>query len=121
MQDKLTPIQVLLSCLTVSSFAGLAALLRSQQELNWRNVTATCLYSGVFGLIYGLIWFNYFGGAGQNYYFLIGSSGLIGLGGASLIDFVLNGLLHGFNITITPKKSNIGPNSKQGGKDDAAK
>jgi len=106
MQDKMTPIQVILGCFTVSSFAGLAALLRSKQDLNWRIVVATCLYSGVFGLIYGLIWFNWFAGDDQNYFFLIGSSGLIGLGGASLLDFVVSGVLHGFgcNITITAGK-----------------
>ena len=104
MQNPLTPLQVLLGCLTVSSLAGLAALLRSKQALTWRSVIATCLYSGMFGLIYGLIWFEWFNGQAQNFFFLIGSSGLVGLGGASLLDFVVDGLLNGFNITISTKK-----------------
>lgn len=110
MPVEITPLQVFAGCLTVSSLAGLAALLRSKKSLTWRNVIATCLYSGVFGLIYGLIAFNYFGGKDQNYFFLIGSSGFVGLGGASLLDFVVNGILHGFNINISTgkkgKKSN---------------
>lgn len=101
MQEKLTPLQVLLACFTISSMSGLAALLRSGRELNWRGIFSAILYSGTFGLIYGLIWFNYFDGADQNYFFLIGSSGLVGLGGVSLIDFVVQGILHGFNIKIT--------------------
>ena len=58
----------------------------------------------MFGLIYGLIWFSWFDGKNQNFFFLIGSSGLVGLGGASLLDFVVDGLLNGFNITISTKK-----------------
>ncbi len=112
--NQLTPFQVLTGCLTVSSLAGLAALLRSKQALTWRNVVATCLYSGMFGLIYGLIWFEWFDGEHQNFFFLIGSSGLVGLGGASLLDFVVDGLLNGFNITISTKKKD----EKQGGEKD---
>ena len=104
MLEKLSPLQVLASCFTISSLAGLAALLRSGRELTWRSIFATVLYSGLFGLIYGLIWFNYFNGKDQNYFFLIGSSGLVGLGGATLLDFIVQGLRHGFNITITTKK-----------------
>ncbi len=115
---QLTPFQVLAGCLTVSSLAGLAALLRSKQALTWRNVIATCLYSGMFGLIYGLIWFEWFDGENQNFFFLIGTSGLVGLGGASLLDFVVDGLLNGFNITISTKKKSGG---KQGGENGDSK
>jgi len=105
MQEKLTPLQVLAACFTISSMAGLAALLRSGRDLNWRAVLTAILYSGTFGLIYGLVWFNYFDGVDQNFFFLIGTSGLVGLGGVSLIDFVVQGLLHGFNIKITAEQA----------------
>lgn len=100
MQDKLTPFDVFVSCFSISSLAGLAALLRNGKPLTWRMVAAAVLYSGIFGLVIGLLWFNYFGGQ-DNIYFLIGVSGLAGLGGTTLLDFVVQGLANGFNIKIT--------------------
>ena len=100
MPDRLTALQVFVSCFSISSFAGLAALLRSGKPLTWRNITAAFLYSGIFGLVIGLLWYQYFGGQ-DNVYFLIGVSGLAGLGGMSLLDFAVQGLLSGFNIKIT--------------------
>lgn len=100
MSDRLTPIQVFLSCFTIASLAGLAALLRSDKPLTWRMIIAAMLYSGIFGLMIGLCWYNYFGGS-DNLYFLIGVSGLAGLGGTSLLDFVVQGISKGFNIKIT--------------------
>jgi len=104
MQDKLTPLEVFASCFSISSLAGLASLLRSGKPLTWRLVAATLLYSGIFGLVIGLLWFNYFGGQ-NNIYFLIGVSGLAGLGGTTLLDFIVQGLANGFNIKITASKS----------------
>ena len=104
MLDKLSPFQVILACLALSSVGGLAALLRSGAHLCWRSIFAAMLYSGVFGVVYGLIWFNYFDGGDQNYFFLIGSSGLIGLGGTTLIDFIVQVIAKGgINIVIHPK------------------
>lgn len=100
MQDKLTPLEVFISCFSISSLAGAAALLRSGKALTWRAVTAAILYSGIFGLVIGLLWYNYFGGQ-NNVYFLIGVSGLAGLGGTSLLDFAVQGIANGFNIKIT--------------------
>lgn len=107
MQEKLTPVEVLISCFTISSFAGLAALLRSGRPLNWRSLIAAFLYSGIFGLIIGACWYNFFDGQ-DNLYFLIGVSGLAGLGGTSLLDFVVQGVFKGFNIKITTEESKDG-------------
>jgi len=110
MQEKLTPLQILVSCFTISSVAGLAAMLRSRKRLSWRNVFGASLYSGVIGLLLGLLWYNYFDGVEQNYCFLVGMCGLAGLGGATGLD-VLFALLSGkscLNISISsdskPKK-----------------
>jgi hypothetical protein len=102
MQDKMSPLEVFISCFAISSFAGLAALLRSGKALTWRIIVAAFLYSGIFGLVIGLLWYNYFGGDNNNnIFFLIGVSGLAGLGGTSLLEFVVQGISNGFNIKIT--------------------
>ena len=104
MQEKLSPVQVLLSAFALSSFGGLAALLRSHRPLSWRLVFAATLYSGLLGLIIALVWYNQFEGA-ENMYFLLGISGLAGIGGTTVLDFVLQLLKGGgLNITIGPKK-----------------
>lgn len=100
MQEKITPFNVFLACFSVSSLAALSALLRSGKPLTWRNVISTMLYSGMFGLVIGLLWYNYFDGA-NNVFFLIGVSGLAGLGGNSLIEFIVGGIAHGFNVHLS--------------------
>lgn len=98
--DKgLSPVQVFGACFTLASVAGLANLLRANKALNMRMVIAATLYSGLFGLVAGLIWYNYF--APTNLYFLIGMSGLAGLGGVSLLDLVVLLILKGVNVRIT--------------------
>jgi hypothetical protein len=81
------PWWLFLSCFGISSFAGLAQLLRSGQPLTFRSVASALLYSGMSGLIVGLLWYNYFSGS-DNLYFLLGISGLAGIGSASVIDFL---------------------------------
>lgn len=102
MQEPLSPWQVLLSCFSLASFGGLAQLLRSGYRLRWRNVIAALLYSGLCGLIIGLLWFHHFGGSRHdNHYFLIGVSGLAGVGGVSFLDFVAQIMSkQGFSINI---------------------
>lgn len=100
--QKLSALEVLASCFTISSLGGLAALLRSGKPLNWRTVATALLYSGIVGLVIGLVWYQYFSGQ-DNIYFLIGVSGLAGLGGTTLLDFVLQVISKGgVNIFITP-------------------
>lgn len=99
MSEKLlTPIQILMACFSIASAAGIASLLRSNKPLTSRVVVAAGLYSGLFGLVIGLIWFNYF--APTNTTFLVGVSGLAGLGGVSLVDVAVQLLTRGANITV---------------------
>ena len=104
MNDKLSAFDVLLSCFSISSLGGLAALLRSGKPLHWRTIISALLYSGVVGLVIGLVWYRYFSGQ-DNIYFLIGVSGLAGLGGTTLLDFVVQAISRGgINIQISPKR-----------------
>lgn len=98
LDDKLTPFQILAACFGLSSLAGVAALLRSNKILDPRTVIAAFLYSGLFGLVIGLVWFNYF--APANHYFLVGVSGLAGLGGVSLIDVLVQLITRGVSVKI---------------------
>lgn len=99
MNDKLTPLQVLICCFSIASLAGIAALLRSNKELTIRTIASAALYSGLFGLVIGLIWYNYF--APANLFFLVGVSGLAGLGGVSLLDVILQLITNGVNVRIS--------------------
>ena len=96
--------QVLLACFTISSLGGLAQLLRSGRAVTRRMLLAAMLYSGLMGLVIGLIWYNYFNGQ-DNLYFLVGVSGLAGLGGTTLLDFLLQVVAQGgIHVTIQPKR-----------------
>jgi hypothetical protein len=103
MQDKITPLQVFMACFGLASLGGLTALLRSGRPLTVRTLTAAVLYSGLMGVIIGLVWYNYFDGQ-NNVFFLMGVSGLAGLGGTTLLDFVVQLISKGgVNIIIKPK------------------
>ena len=103
MNEKLSPIAVLCSAFAISSVGGLAALLRSKQQLTLRSILATSLYSGTLGLVIALVWYNHY--ATSNVWFLLGVSGLAGIGGTTVMDFVVQVLKHGgVNITIASKQ-----------------
>lgn len=102
--DDLTPVQVFLSALAISSLGGLAALLHSKRSLTPRAIIAAIVYSGALGTIIALLWYNKFRDDG-NIYFVLGISGLAGIGGASAIDLIVAILKKGgVNIIIKPKK-----------------
>lgn len=113
--DKFDPKLALSAAFAISSLGGLAAMLRSNKPLNFRVVVSAFLYSGMMGLIIALLWYNYFDGSG-NIYFLLGVSGLAGVGGTTVLDFVLQALKHGgVNITISPGDA---PPPAAGGQDE---
>lgn len=85
---RVTPFQILASAFAISSFAGLAALLRSKQQMTVRSVLAATCYSGAMGLIIGLLWMQEYG-MGGNPYFLLGVSGLAGIGGVTVVDLAV--------------------------------
>ena len=105
MPDRMTPLQVFFACFTIASFGGLASLLRSGQTLTKRSVATAMLYSGIFGLVIGLVWFQFFNGK-DNVFFLIGVSGLAGLGGTTLLDFIVQLVSKGGVSIIVRTKSN---------------
>lgn len=98
MQDKFEPFKVFLSAFAISSIGGLAALLRSRQPLSPRTILSAVLYSGLMGLIIALLWYNWFDGQG-NIYFLLGISGLAGIGGTTVLDFIIQVIKQG-GLTI---------------------
>lgn len=102
MPDRLEPIRVFISAFGIASVGGLAALLRSNKPITWRTVLSATLYSGMFGLVIALLWYNYFDGQG-NIYFLLGVSGLAGIGGTTVLDFLITTLKKGgIHIAISP-------------------
>ncbi len=99
MDDKFDPLRVLASAFAISSLGGLASLLQSDKQLSVRSVLAAVLYSGVTGLIIALIWYTNY--RNDNLYFLLGVSGLAGVGGTTMIDFAIQAVKKGgLNISI---------------------
>lgn len=90
--DKLSPFAVFLSAFGVSSFAGLAALLRAGRKITVGTVFSAMLNSGLLGLSIALLWYAKFQ---DNVYFLIGICVLAGLGGATMVDFVIEAVKKG--------------------------
>lgn len=115
MQGRFDPVSVLTAAFAISSLGGLAALLRTRQPLTLRTVLSAVLYSGLMGLIIALLWYTYFDGQG-NIYFLLGVSGLAGIGGTTVLDFVVQVIKKGgVNITIQPGDK---PPDQEHGSDD---
>jgi ABC-type Fe3+-siderophore transport system permease subunit len=78
-----------------------AAKLRKGDVVTLRECAVAGLYSACVGLVIGLIWYNYWGPA--NPYFLIGVSGLAGLGGVSLADVIVQLMARGgVKIVVQP-------------------
>lgn len=100
MQEKLSLWATCVSTLSMASFAGLAALLRSKQVLTWRNILSATMNSGVAGLVVGLTWYQLYDGQ-EHVLFMICISALAGLGGMSLLDFLVTCFQHGHGLNIT--------------------
>lgn len=111
MESKYNALHVLFSAFGISSFGGLAALLRSDRDITVRMVVSAMLNSGILGLVIALFWYNYYEGKG-NIYFLLGVSGLAGIGGMSILDLAVEMLNGRFGLTINirrGKKSDASP------------
>ncbi|MEW5709816.1 MAG: hypothetical protein AB1830_13075 [Pseudomonadota bacterium] len=72
-----------------ASFAGLANQLRLHNTVTWRSIVAALLNSGFVGLIVAMLGYKTFQ---DNLPYLYGISLLAGIGGASLLDFMIEGL-----------------------------
>ena len=113
-QEKLESIKVLAAALAISSVGGLAALLRSNKPITVRAVLSALLYSGLVGLIIALLWYNFFEGKG-NIFFLLGVSGLAGIGGTTVLDLIIQLLKNGgIDISIRPKEGPAGGEPAEG-------
>ena len=81
-----------------ASFAGLATQLRNGKTLTFRSVSAAMMNSGFIGTIIFLIGYQMFS---DNLPYLIGMCLLAGIGGATMLDFILTALKkNGIIITI---------------------
>ena len=107
MPGKYNPILVVLSAFAISSFGGVAAALRSEEDLDWRRLIGAFMYSGAIGLVVCLCWYSFFDGQ-DNIMFLLGISGLAGIGGANILD-ILKLLWQGKIVIRITKKQEIGP------------
>lgn len=104
MNDRISPVALFLSAFTLSSLGGLTALLRSHKVLSVRLVISAILYSGLMGLVIALLSHKYFGV--DNPYFLLGVCGLAGIGGTTVLDFVIQTIRNGgLNIKIVTRES----------------
>ena len=101
MQSKFDPLMIFSIAFVISALAGVAALLRSSQELTVRTVLSVILNTGIVGLGISLLLFTYFK---DNAYFLIGLCVFAGLGGLTFVGFILQVFKQGgINITVSPK------------------
>lgn len=95
--DEKNPYHIFGLAWGLSSFAGLAALLRSGQPLSKRLIASAILNSGLFGLAVAMIWRELYGET-RYPWFMLGVSLLAGLGGNSLLDFAIQAIQSGLKI-----------------------
>lgn len=86
MQEHINPMIVFLSAFSIASFAGLAALLRTGDQVTKKSVTSAMLNSGLLSLALSLMLHKSYR---DNIYFLIGVCISVGLGGNPMVDFML--------------------------------
>ncbi len=84
--DTQVDASIFLLAFLFSSFAGVASVLRSKQEICVKTILSAFLNSGFAGLAVCLVWYLQYR---QNIYFLLGICVLIGLGGPASVEFIL--------------------------------
>lgn len=105
MTDKFSHlVNLACSSFAIASLGGLAGLLRSKKPLGVRSVVAALLYSGVTGLISFLLLSNYCNDERVGPFVLLGISGMAGIGGVTLVDFLIQWWKNGLNININVSK-----------------
>lgn len=106
MQEKLDPITLMATAAVVGALAGLAALLRSSTALTVRNVVSALLNSSALGAGLAMLLFAYFQ---DNTWFLLGLCLLAGLGGMTILGFLLAMLrTGGVDVHVDVKPGNKG-------------
>lgn len=81
----------------VASLGGLAALLRSGQDITRRQVASALLNSGLVGVIIALILWGRYGA--EDPFLLFGVSILAGFGGATTIDLLVQYVCKKFGLS----------------------
>ena len=81
------PVRLVSYTFAVSSLAGLAALLRSGQEITSRQLAAATLSAGLLGAGIMLVWWDWMDG--RYPWFMMGVSLLAGLGGVNMLEFFI--------------------------------
>ena len=84
--DKLDPVTLAITAAVVGALAGVAAALRTTGQITWRAVLSAGLNSAALGSGMAMLLFTYFK---DNTWFLLGLCLLSGLGGMTLLGFVL--------------------------------
>jgi F0F1-type ATP synthase assembly protein I len=81
------PVRLVSYTFAASSLAGLAALLRSGQEITPRQLAAATLSAGLLGAGIMLVWWDWMDG--RYPWFMMGVSLLAGLGGVNMLEFFI--------------------------------
>jgi hypothetical protein len=97
------PFKILIATACLGGLAGLAALLRSDDDLTKRAIFSAVLNSSLLSLGSAALWWYY--APDSNFVVLMGVSVLIGLGGNTSIGIITAIFQKKFNIVIAdPKK-----------------
>jgi Trk-type K+ transport system membrane component len=83
---KLDPLTLAITAAIVGALAGVAAFLRTAQHVTWRALISAALNAAALGSGMAMLLFSYFK---DNTWFLLGLCLLSGLGGMTLLGFVL--------------------------------
>lgn len=97
--DVIHALGVFCSAFGVSSFAGLATLLRFAKKLSKLSIISAMLNAGFMGLAISLLWYQNYRKA-ENISGLIGVCVVAGMGGGTLTDILIS-LLSGAGIRVT--------------------
>lgn len=93
------PIKILGTTFLLGGLAGLAALLRSRDELTRRAICSACLNSSLLSMGSAAAWWNYYPNA--NVIALTFVSIMVGIGGNTSIGIITSLFLKKFNIVVT--------------------
>ena len=107
--EPIDPLRLFGAVFGLSSFAGLASLLRSGRPVSPLAIASAMLNSGLLGLGIFLMWYTYFRN-GDNIAFLVAVCLFAGLGGATVLDFIVAAVKNGgINIQIRTGDSDANP------------
>lgn len=89
--DRMSQVQTLIACFAIAAVGGTAQLVRSGKTLTVRLLVATFLYTGIAGLVAAMYVF----GDSKDSMMAVVAAGLCGLGGTSVLDFLVGAISRG--------------------------